>query len=513
MLSKTNWFKPSLGALLCFMAVATVASGRSPAGTKDLVVGIGTDASILDPHLCTDSATEVINKNIYNNLIRFDGNMKIAPDLATEWKLAKDGVTWSFKLRKGVTFHDGTAFNAAAVKFNIERVLDPKTASARRSVLSMIKSVDVVDDSDVKIVTSYPCGSFLFQLAHPVAGMVSPAAVAKFGNQKFGLNPCGTGPFKFVKWEPGEKLEFAPFDHYFEGAPKVKSLTYSIVPEDSTRALLLESGQIDVAFRLPVTDIKRLDGNKKIGVITTSTVMTMYIALNNQKGPFKDPRVRQALNYAVNKTSLVKEIVNGFAVVADSMMPPGDWGYASIGAYPFDPAKAKRLLAQAGFPKGFEFTLWTPVGRYLMDKQMAEAIQAQMAAIGVKMNIQTWDFQALMAEVKKGQFDSVLLGWSASSADADQALFPVFESTQWPPNSNRALYKNTEVDKLLNDAKKEVNPSNRAAMYKKVQKELMVDAPWILLCYPKQCVAFRSNVAGIEVLPTEHVLFAHTVKK
>lgn len=148
-----------------------------------------------------------------------------------------------------------------------------------------------------------------------------------------------------------------------------------------------------------------------------------------------------------------------------------------------------------------------------MDKQLAEAIQAQMAAIGVKMNIQTWDFQALMSEVKKGQFDSVLLGWSASSADADQALYPVFESTQWPPNSNRALYKNVEVDKLLNDAKKEVNPSNRAAMYKKVQKELMVDAPWILLCYPKQCVAFRSNVSGIEVLPTEHVLFAHTVKK
>jgi ABC-type transport system substrate-binding protein len=512
-MDKKPWFKTPL-RLLLIVVVALLAGQRAfAAGYKDLVVGTGTDASTLDPHLCTDSATEVINKNIYNNLVRFDTNMKLVPDLATEWKLAKDGLTWSFKLRRGVTFQDGTPFNAAAVKFNIERVLDPRTASARRSVLAMVKSVEVVDDTDVKIVTSYPCGSFLFQMAHPVAAMVSPAAVAKWGNQKFGLNPCGTGPFKLVRWDSGEKLEFAPFEHYFEGAPKLKSLTYKIIPEDSTRALLLESGRIDVAFRLPVTEIQRLTADRTLGIITTPTIMTMYVALNNQKGPFKDPRVRQALNYAVNKASIVKDVVDGYATVADSVIPPGVWGYAKIGAYPFDPAKARKLLAQAGYPNGFEFTLWTPVGRYLMDKQMAEAIQAQMAAVGVKMKIQTWDFQALMSEVKKGQFDSVLLGWSASSADADQAMYPVFESTQWPPNSNRALYKNAMVDKLLNGARKETNPIKRAQMYKDAQKQIMADAPWITLCYPKQSVAFRYNIGGIEVLPTEHVLFARTTKR
>jgi ABC-type transport system substrate-binding protein len=481
-MDKKPWFKTPL-RLLLIVVVALLAGQRAfAAGYKDLVVGTGTDASTLDPHLCTDSATEVINKNIYNNLVRFDTNMKLVPDLATEWKLAKDGLTWSFNLRRGVTFQDGTPFNAAAVKFNIERVLDPRTASARRSVLAMVKSVEVVDDTDVKIVTSYPCGSFLFQMAHPVAAMVSPAAVAKWGNQKFGLNPCGTGPFKLVRWDSGEKLEFAPFEHYFEGAPKLKSLTYKIIPEDSTRALLLESGRIDVAFRLPVTEIQRLTADRTLGIITTPTIMTMYVALNNQKGPFKDPRVRQALNYAVNKASIVKDVVDGYATVADSVIPPGVWGYAKIGAYPFDPAKARKLLAQ-------------------------------MAAVGVKMKIQTWDFQALMSEVKKGQFDSVLLGWSASSADADQAMYPVFESTQWPPNSNRALYKNAMVDKLLNGARKETNPIKRAQMYKDAQKQIMADAPWITLCYPKQSVAFRYNIGGIEVLPTEHVLFARTTKR
>jgi peptide/nickel transport system substrate-binding protein len=500
-----------LNWLLCLMLA--LAGGFAPAaGYKDLTVGIGTDASTLDPHLCTDSATEVINKNIYNNLVRFDHNMKLVQDLATSWSMAKDGLTWTFKLRPGVTFHDGTPFNAAAVKFNLERVLDPRTASARRSVLAMVKTVEAVDDLTVRIVTDYPCGSFLYQLAHPVAGIVSPTAAAKWGVQKFGLNPCGTGPLKLVKWDSGEKLEFAPFAQYWEGAPKFKSLTYSIVPEDSTRGLLLESGQLDVAFRLPVTEAARLAGNKQVGFITTPTIMTMYVALNNQKGPLKDPKVRRALNLAVDKAAIVHDVVDGMAVVADSVIPPGVWGYSPIGAYPYDPAQAKRLLAQAGYPNGFEFTLWTPVGRYLMDKQMAEAIQAQMAAIGVKMKIQTWDFQALMAEVKKGQFDAVLLGWSASSADADQAMFPVFESTQWPPNSNRALYKNAKVDQLLIGARKETNPRKRAAMYKDAQKDIMADAPWILLCYPKQSVAYRAGVTGVDVLPTEHVMFAHASK-
>ncbi|MGA2082355.1 MAG: glutathione ABC transporter substrate-binding protein [Holophaga sp.] len=513
---RLRWLKTSARWLACLaLAAAAAGSGRLSAasGYKDIVVGIGTDASTLDPQLCTDSATEVINKNIYNNLVRFDPNMKLVPDLATSWSLAKDGLTWTFNLRQGVTFHDGTPFNAAAVKYNFERILDPKTASARRSVLAMIKTVEPVNDLTVKIVTDYPCGSFLYQLAHPVAAMISPTAAAKWGVQKFGLNPCGTGPLKLVQWEPSEKLEFEAFDHYWEGAPKFKTLTYSIVPEDETRALLLESGQIDVAFRLPVTEVQRLAGNKQIGLIITPTIMTMYVALNNQRGPLKDPNVRLALNLAVNKNSIVHDVVDDLATVADSVIPPGVWGYAKIGAYPYDPAQARKLLAKAGYPNGFEFTLWTPVGRYLMDKQMAEAIQAQMAAVGVKMKIQTWDFQALMSEVKKGQFDAVLLGWSASSADADQAMFPVFESTQFPPNSNRAFYKNAKVDEWLNEARKEVNPSKRAGLYKQAQKQIMADAPWILLCYPKQCVAYRYGVSGIEVLPTEHVLFARTTKK
>lgn len=512
-------FRLAIALVLCLIAgsLAGCSNSSAPAGKagglKDLVVAIGTDASTLDPHKCTDSATEVINKNIYNNLVRFDDNMKIAPDLAIEWKLAEDGVTWTFKLRKGVVFHDGTPFNAAAVKYNIERVLDRKTASARRSVLAMIKTVETVDDYTVKMVTSYPIGSFLHQLAHPVAGMVSPAAAEKFGVEKLGLNPVGTGALKFVKWMPGEKLEFAAFDKYYEGAPKVKSVTFSVVPEDSTRAMLLESGQIDVALRLPVTDVARLKSNKDIAMTSTPTIMTMYVALNNQKGPLKEARVRQALNHAVNKTALVNDVVGGSAVVADSVIPPGVSGYSNIGAYAYDTAKAKELLSQAGYPNGFEFTLWTPVGRYLMDKQVAEVVQAQLATVGVKMNIRTWDFQALMAEVKKGQFDAVLLGWSASTADADQALYPVFESSQFPPNSNRAFYKNSEVDKLLNDAKKEMNPEKRAAMYKQVQQQVMQDAAWLTLFYPKQTVAYRANISGIQVLPTEHMLFSHVQKQ
>ena len=479
---------------------------------KNLIVALGTDASTLDPHRCTDSATEVINKNIYNNLVRFDSKLKIIPDLATEWKQADDGVTWTFKLRKNVVFHDGTNFDAEAVKYNINRILDYKTGSSRRSVLDIIKSVEVADAYAVKIVTRYPRESFLYQLAHPVAGMVSPTAAEKYGVEKLGLNPVGTGAFKFVKWLPDEKLEFAAFDKYYEGVPKVSSLTFKIVPEDSSRVMLLESGQVDVAVRLPVNDVARLKRNQNIAMTTTPTIMTMYIALNNQKAPFNDPQVRLALNHAVNRNALVNELVSGSAVVADSVVPPGVRGYSNIGAYAYDPHMAKQLLNQAGYPDGFEFTLWTTEGRYLMDKQVAKAIQAQMQAVGVQMNIRTWEFQALMSEVKKGQFDAVLLGWSASTADADQALYPVFESSQFPPMANRAFYKNNEVDELLSNAKTEPDQLKRDEIYKQVQQIVMDDAPWIPLFYPIQTVAYRANISDIEVLPTEHMLFSRIRK-
>lgn len=478
---------------------------------QELIVLTGSDASTFDPHFCTDSATEIFNKNMYNNLLRFNSEMELVPDLAESWSVSEDNLTWTFKLRQGVKFHDGTPFNAESVKVSFERVLNPDTGSPRRSVMEIIDKVEVVDESTVNITTKTPCGSLLQQLAHPVAAIISPTALDTYG-EEYSSHPVGTGPFKFVEWKIGEELVLERNEDYFDNPPQVAKVYFRVVPEDATRSLLLESGSADIAMRLPVTEVERLEGNAEISISESDTVMTMYVALNNNKGALKDARVRQALNYAVDKSVIVNDILGGLATVADAPISPYTWGYASIGTYPYDVEKAKQLLDEAGYANGLELELWTPVGRYLMDTQVSENLQAQWAEAGINVKIRQWEFQALMSEVKKGEFDMVLLGWSPSTGDADQGLYPVFHSSQWPPASNRAHYSNATVDKLLEDAKLEVDSEKRAELYKQAQQIITDEAVWTFLYYPKQALAFRSNISGIEVLPTEHILLEDVVK-
>lgn len=489
----------------------TSQSESESGGNETLIVLTGSDASTFDPHFCTDSATEIFNKNIYNNLVRFNKDMEIESDLAKEWSLSEDNLTWTFQLEEGVKFHDGTDFNAEAVKTTFERVLNEDLGSPRRSVLEAIQSINVVDDYTVEISTETPCGALLQQLCHPVAAIISPAAIEEYG-EEISTHPVGTGPFKLTEWNTGESIVMERNDEYFKGAPAVAGVEFRVVPEDSARALLIQSGQADVALRLPVTETERLKNDQNVVIEDGNTVMTMYVALNNSKGVLQDARVRQALNYAVDKDVIVEDILGGMATVADAPIAPDTWGYASTMEYEYDVEKAKELLAEAGYPDGIELELWTPVGRYLMDTQVCENLQAQWKEAGITVNIRQWEFQALMSEIKKGEFDMILLGWSPSTGDADQGLYPVFHSTQFPPNSNRAFYNNAEVDQLLENAKVEVDENTRLEMYQQAQKIIMEEAAWTFLYYPKQALTYRSNISGIDMLPTEHILLENVTK-
>ena len=511
-------------ALALVLVLGMAACGGSDSGTnpqaestadneaaEQLIVLTGSDASTFDPHFCTDSATEIFNKNMYNNLVGFNSAMELQPELSEQWSISDDGLTWTFKLRQDVKFHDGTPFNAEAVKTTFERVLDEATGSPRRSVLAAISDIEAVDDYTVAITTETQTGALLQQLAHPVAAIISPEALETYGDD-YSQHPVGTGPYKFVEWKVGEELVLERNSDYYDGAPAVEQLLFRVVPEDATRALLLQSNQADVAMRLPVTEIERLKEQPDITISESDTVMTMYVALNNSKGALQDVRVRQALNYAVDKDVIVNDILDGMAAAADSPISLDTWGHADTMTYPQDAEKAKALLAEAGYPDGIELELWTPVGRYLMDVQVSENLQAQWAKAGITVNIRQWEFQALMEEIKKGEFEMILLGWSPSTGDADQGLYPVFHSSQFPPNSNRAFYDNQEVDALLEDAKKEIDPDKRAELYKQAQQIIMDEAPWTFLYYPKQALAYRSNISGIEILPTEHILLGGAIK-
>jgi len=471
-----------------------------------LVILIGANASTFDPHKCSDSNTEMLNKNIYSGLVQFDKELSILPDLAYEWLLADDDLTWTFRLREGVTFHDGSAFNAQSVKFSFERALAEETASPRRYVLESISEINVLSDYEVQIVTSYPNGAFLQQMAHPVAGIVSQAAVDAYG-EDYVSHPTGCGPFKFVEWSVGERVVLERNMNYYNGAPMVEKLIFNVVPDDTTRSLLMQSGEADVALRLPSSDVQRLEKTGLINVISDNSVMTMFVAMNGTKPALDDVRVRQAMNYAIDKEAIISQALNGMATVADCPMSPVTWGYNSIFTYEHNVEKAKALLAEAGYADGLELTLQTAVGRYLQDVQVCQIMQEMWAKAGITVHIEQWEYQALQSEMKKGEFDMLLLGWSPSTGEANQALYPTLHSSQWPPNYNRAHYANETVDSLLLKGQQTIDPDERMAAYKEAETIIMDEAPWVFLYYVQDAIATGSNVEGVIVLPTEHILF------
>jgi len=481
-------------------AFTAVAAGQG------IVVAIGVDASTLDPQRTTDSATESINKNLYNNLVRFDANMEIVPDLATHWTVSEDGRTWTFYLREGVRFHDGTPLDAQAVKQSFDRLLDPANAFPRASLHSDIVAVEVVGPYAVSFTTAQPAGAMLARMAHPSAAIVSIPAVERWGSA-FGQHPVGTGPFKFESWTPGQEIVLVRNGDYFKGAPAIERVTYRVVPEESVRTLMLQAGEVHVAVGIPPDQIPLLERMRGVEVKQTPSTMMMYLAMNGQKSPFNDVRVRQAMNYAINKEEIVEYLLSGLADVADSPLSPVIWGYARTGVYEYNPQKARQLLAEAGYPNGFSMSLWTPVGRYLQDLPTAEIVQAQLAEVGINVRVETWEFGAYIEEIKKAQYDMVLLGWSPSTGDADWGLFPVFHSTQWPPQSNRALYGNPVADALMEAGQREPDQEKRREIYRELQQIIFNDAPWIFLWSTQQIVAHRSELTGIEIIPTEHILY------
>lgn len=494
-----------------FVVLVLILSSPLSVSSQTLEVAVEVDPSTLDPHLVADVPTESMIRNIYSNLVRFNAHMEIVPDLAIHWSISDDGCTWTFTLRDGVTFHDGTPLDAQAVKLSFQRLLDPETRAVRRSLHGDIQHIHVVDELSISFTTERAAGTFLHRMAHPSAGILNPYAAMDL-KEEFSFNPVGSGPFRVEEVIPGERVVLTAFPEYYKGVPVLSTLVMRVIPEASVRSLMLQSGEVDIALRVPTEHLPLLERHPDIQVEKTETTMTMYIAMNNAREPFTDVRVRQALNYAVDTGAIIQYVLNQRGRIADAPISPVTWGYSSTGVYEYDPEKAKMLLEEAGYADGLTLSLWTPVGRYLEDVHVAETIQAQLAEVGVTVKVTAWEFGAYISELRRGDFDMVLLGWSPSTADADWGLYPVFHSTQWPPASNRAHYSREEVDELLEAGRHEVDEKVRRQIYEKVQQIILDDAPWIFLWYGDQIVAHRKDVQGLEILPLEHILFEGAFK-
>ncbi|HUG35620.1 MAG TPA: ABC transporter substrate-binding protein [Candidatus Limnocylindrales bacterium] len=508
MTMRTRWAWAVAG-LVVLLTAATAAA--QPAGT--LVVGLVAEPVNLDPPQVTDLNSLRVSRRIVETLVTFpEESTQVVPGLAESWTISRDGLAYTFKVRKGIKFHDGTPLNAAAVAFSIERQINPEHPANKLGkypfagfFFGNVKAVEAVDDSTVRFVLKEPRASFLAVLTSGAASIVSPTAVLKAGAD-YPLRPVGTGPFRFLSWDRGQRVILERNRDYWKFPVKLDRVIYRPIVEDQARLTELMTGGLDLIVGVPADFVAQIEASPRLGLLKQVGAHVWYLGINNQKKPFDDKRVRQALNYAINKDALVRDVLKGTGAVSRGPVLPGTWGAdPAIKAYPYDPARAKKLLAEAGYPNGFSTTLWVPESGSGMQSPvaMSTVMQSNLRAVGVNVTLQTMEWGAFLAKLRTKEQELFALSWMAGTEDPDMVMYPLLHSSQWTPNGpNRALYKNERFDALLAEARHVTDQGKRAELYREAQRILVDDAPWVFVDHEIQIAAFSRRVQGFKLHPS-----------
>ncbi|WP_438318337.1 ABC transporter substrate-binding protein [Candidatus Caldatribacterium sp. SIUC1] len=491
-----------------------------------LIYGSAGDATRLDPADVTDGISITRTDAMFEGLVRYKpGTTEIEPWLAESWEVSEDGLTFTFHLRRGVKFHDGTDFNADAVVYSFKRQFDPNHPFHQYGewaywqwMFNYVKDVEKVDDYTVRITLSQPNASFLTSMAMFTVAIVSPTACEKYKGDFF-KNPVGTGPFKFVEWVKDDHMTVEAFEDYWGGRPYLDRIIFRVIPDPSVRLLELEKGSIHCMEYPNPDDLERIAKNPDLVLLELPGINVGYLAMNMGEDtpgfqkPFGDVRVRRAINHAINKKAIVEHLYKGTAVPAKNPIPPTMWGYNDdIEDYEYDPERAKALLAEAGYPNGFETTLWVmPVSRpYMFDPpKIAEAIQADLEEVGIRANISTVEWGTYLQETEAGKHPMCLLGWIGDNGDPDNFLYVLLDKDNAIVGSagNVAFYRNDELHEILIKAQQTYDQKEREALYRKAQEIIHNDAPWVPLAHAKLQMVFRKNVKGFVLHPLDRKYF------
>ncbi|HLR21820.1 MAG TPA: glutathione ABC transporter substrate-binding protein [Tissierellaceae bacterium] len=493
-----------LVSLLLVLALTLVACGESTeANAKDpeedtLVVAQGADVKSLDPHATNDQPSSRVNKQIYDTLIYTDEDMELEPGLAKEWDQLDDN-TWEFKLEEGVQFHNGEELTADDVKFTLDRMMD---SSEVAHIIGAVESVEVEDDYTVIIKTEEPFSPLLSHLAHTAASILNEKAVEESGDD-YQNEPVGTGPYKLVEHESGDKVILERFDDYYREPAKVKNVEFRNVPEGTNRVIGLETEEIDIAYEIEPVDRSDISDNDDLELIERPSLSTSYIGFNTEKEPYDDVEVRQALNHAIDVDEIIDVVLEGAGTRATGPINDKVFGYdESLEGYEYDPEKAKEMLAEAGYPDGLDTTIWTndsPVR-----EKIAEVVQGQLKEVGVNAEIETLEWATYLERTSAGEHDMFILGWVAVTGDADYGLYALFHSSQHGGAGNRTFYDNPEVDELLDKGRVSTDEDERLELYKEAQKEIVEDAPQLFLYFEDQNAGVQNYIEGFELNPAGH---------
>ena len=501
--------------LVCLAAVGLsgpLAHAQTPPNA--LIVGQIAEPKSLDPHAVTAVNDFRILMNVYDGLVRYaDGTLEVEPALATDWEISDDGTVYTFTLREGVTFHDGSALTAEVVKFNFDRMLDADhpyhdTGPFPLSFFfSAIDTVEAIDATTVRFTLDAPYAPFLSNLAYPTGLIVSQAAVETHGAE-FGRNPSGTGAYAFGEWVPNQRVVVERNADYWDGAPPLDAVIFRPITDANTRLAEMLSGGLDVMVEVPPDSVARFADDPAFTVHEQAGPHLWFLILNTREGPFADPRIRRAANYAVDKGAIVDNILQGTAEIADGPTPPAfAWAHnEALEPYPHDPEQARALLQEAGYDGETVTFFVTEGGSGMLDPvAMGTAIQADLEAVGMDVDIQTYEWNTFLGEVNpglEGKADMAQMAWMTN--DPDTLPYLALRTEAWPEAGgfNSGYYSNEEVDRLLEAARTATDQARRAELYKEMQEIVHADAPWVFVANWKQNAVTRAGVTDFALQPS-----------
>ena len=532
-----------LGVLILILAACTDDSNVEEEATEGeetaaeggtLTLAMPSDAVSMDPHGSNDVPSEQIRDTIYEPLVTQDENFEIVPVLAEEYEQI-DETTWEFKLREGVTFHDGSEFNAEVVEANIERVKDVAKASPRSFLLDMVGEVNIIDDYTVQLITDYPFAPLANNLTHGAGKMISKDLIdadyqqaldeagsdlsleeyyelraeggsehedvaneiSSFVGQLVESEPVGTNYFQFDSRSPGDQTAVVRYDDYWGDTSLLDGVTFKVVSEPGSRIAELESGSSDAILATLSSNIERVDSNEDVTLLRNDSVSIDYIGFNTEKEPFNDPKVRQAITHAFDSEAVLEGVYNGSGTPAEAPLAPGVLGYSEdLEGLGYDMERAQELLDEAGVE---DLTINLMVNDDNPERvDVALWLQESLSTLGITVNVEQVEWGAYLAATGAGEHDMFILGWSNSTGDPDNGIAPLFHSDNIGDTGNRSFFNNPELDSILDEARQSTDESEREQLYMDAQQILVDEAPAIFIRHGENLNAHGNHVEGFE---------------